>query len=139
MRTLRSRRPARGFTLLEVLVAIMVFVLGIAAVLPLFAVAGASHKRAIDQAHVSWIAPRIAAKIQEGLTSSNPKDVKNQGWEEYGQAYVYDATFTPLSMGRQGGAAGDVAFMLTVEVRWKELPQLRVEKFETVVLRRLLR
>jgi prepilin-type N-terminal cleavage/methylation domain-containing protein len=143
MRIVRPRPSglgrARGFTLLEVLVALMVFVLGIAAILPLFAVAGASHKRGIDQSHVSWIAPRIAAKIQEGLTSPNPKSLKNQTWEEYGQAYVYDATLTPLSLGSQTGATGDVAFLLSVEVRWKEAPEMRVEKFETVVLRKLPR
>jgi len=133
----RARR--RGFTLLEVLVALMVFVLGISAILPLFAVAGASHKRGIDQSHVSWIAPRVAAKVQEGLYNSTPKDIKGASWEEYGQTYVYDAVFTPLAQGNQATAAGDVAFLLTVEVRWKEVPQLRVEKFQTVVLRKLLR
>ncbi len=128
-----------GFTLLEVLVAIMIFVLGVAAVLPLFAVAGASHKRGIDQSHVSWIAPRIAAKVQEGLYSSTPKDIKGATWEEYGQAYVYDAVFEPMSTGRGGSGVGDAAFLLTVEVRWKEVPELRVETFKTVVLRKLLR
>jgi prepilin-type N-terminal cleavage/methylation domain-containing protein len=132
-------RGAAGFTLLEVLVALMIFVLGISAILPLFAVAGASHKRGIDQSHVSWIAPRIAAKIQENLYSSNPKDIKGATWEEYGQAYVYDATFSPVSMGTQGTGATGVAFLLQVEVRWKEVPELRVETFETIVLRKLLR
>ncbi len=137
MRT--ARRGKGGFTLLEVLVALMVFVLGISAILPLFAVAGASHKRGIDQSHVSWIAPRIAAKIQADLYESQPKDIKGASWEEYGQEYVYDAVFEPVSLGRQATAAGDAAFLLRVEVRWKEVPQLRVETFETVVLRKLIR
>jgi len=128
----------RGFTLLEVLVAIMVFVLGISALLPLFAVAGASHKRGMDQAHVSWIAPRIASRIQEDLYGV-PKNRTGETWEEYGQAYVYDATFEAIPSGRGGSALGGVAYLLTLEVRWKEVPEQRVETFRTVVLRKLPR
>ncbi len=134
------RRQGRGgFTLLEVLISLMVFVIGISAILPLFAVASASHKRAMDQSHVSLIAPRIAAWIQQGLYGPTPKDLKGQTWEEYGQTYVYDATFTPLSLGGQGTAIGGVAYLMRVEVRWKEPPEQRVESFETVVLRKLRR
>lgn len=124
--------------MLEVLVAIMVFVLGISAILPLYAVAGASHRRGMDQAHVAWIAPRIAARIQEDLYGQ-PKNREGESWEEYGQAYVYDATFEAISSGRGGSALGGVAYLLTVEVRWKEAPQQRVETFRTLVLQKLRR
>ena len=45
----RSQIGRGGFTLLEVLIAMVVLVLAIASILPLFAVGTASHKRAMDQ------------------------------------------------------------------------------------------
>lgn len=133
------KRGPRGFTLLEVLISIMIFVLAIAAILPLFALATTSHKRGIDQSHVALIAPRIAAKLQENLYAANPADVTNGRWEEYGASYLYDAKFTPLSAGFPNDPAPQTAFLLKVSVKWKETSEERAEVFETVVLRKILR
>ncbi len=128
-----------GFTLLEVLIAIMIFVLAIAAILPLFAVGTTSHMRGVDESHLAWIAPRIAAKLQENLFDSRPKDVRDGKWTEAGLTYTYDATFKPMpALGRDDPLA-QTSFLLRVEVRHGDLATPRVEVFETVVLRRLLR
>lgn len=130
-------RFRRGFTLLEVLISIAILVLGIAAILPLFAVGTQSHKRAMDQTHASLIAPRIAAMIQENLTDIKPGDLRDAEFVEYGREYRYDATFTRLAASSSGDPLGDAAFLLTVTVKWKESGEDRRETFETVVLRKV--
>jgi prepilin-type N-terminal cleavage/methylation domain-containing protein len=150
------RRRGDGFTLLEVLIAISILVLGVASILPLYAVGSASHRRGMDQAQVAWLAPRIAARLQERLVDLNPKDV--QGYvklledggilvddadgrlaQDPAAAYSFRASFQPMM---QVGDARDpmpaAAFLLRVEIRWRDGQEL-LEKYETVVLRKLLR
>jgi prepilin-type N-terminal cleavage/methylation domain-containing protein len=129
----------KGFTLLEVMIAIMILVLGIIAVLPLFAVGSASHKRALDQVHTSLLAPRIAAMIEENLVDANPRDVKEGLFWEYGQEYRYDATFEQIVAGSANDPLANAAFILRVTVKWKKGTQDHLETFETLVLRRVPR
>src|SRR5262249_19769867 len=65
-----------GLTLLEVLISIVVLVLAVSTILPLFAVGSASHKRGIDQAQMAWLAPRVAARIQDRFFDTNPQPIK---------------------------------------------------------------
>ena len=148
-------RSRSGFSLLEVLISIVILVLAVSAIIPLFAVGSASHKRGMDQAQVAWLAPRIAARLQERLYDSNPKDVRGYVREledgslliddlnakldpkESGD-YTFEAKFTPLTSGAQDPTAG-VAFILRVEVHYRELGAGLIDAYETVALRKLLR
>jgi prepilin-type N-terminal cleavage/methylation domain-containing protein len=148
-------RDRGGFSLLEVLIAIVILALAVSAIIPLFAVGSASHKRGMDQAQVAWLAPRIAARLQERLYDANPKDVRGFVREledgslliddltskldpkETGD-YVFEAKYTPLTAGAQDPMAG-VAFVLRVEVHYRELGANLIDAYETVVLRRLPR
>lgn len=145
-----------GFTLLEVLIAIVILVLAVSAIIPLFAVGSASHKRGMDQAQVAWLAPRIAARLQERLFDSNPKEVRGYVREmedgsliiddlnakldpkESGD-YTFLATYTPVTLGGQQDPLPGTAFILKVEVHYKELGTGLIDAYETVVLRKLLR
>jgi len=150
-------RRARGFTLLEVLISIMILVLAIAAIAPLFAVASTSHRRAVDQSEVAWIAPRVAAHLQERFYEMNPKDVKgyikvysdgsfmldDSGGklpDDKDVTYAFKATYTSVSggMGKQDPMPNS-CFVLKVEITYKEEGSPLVESYETVVLRKLLR
>jgi prepilin-type N-terminal cleavage/methylation domain-containing protein len=150
------KRRGDGFTLLEVLIAISILVLGVASILPLYAVGSASHRRGMDQAQVAWLAPRIAARLQERLVDLNPKDV--QGYvklledggilvddadgrlaQDPAAAYSFRASFEPMmSVGDVRDPMPGAAFLLRVELRWRDGQEL-LEKYETVVLRKLLR
>lgn len=130
----RSVGP-RGFTLLEVLIAMCVLLISIAAILPLFAVGTASHKRGMDQTIVSLLAPHITAKIQENLTAPDPKDLKDAELEYHGLSYRYDAQFSPFD----GSDPARTAFIVRVTIRWKEGGQDRAEAFDTILLRRMKR
>ena len=147
---------AGGFTLLEVLIAIMILVLAVAAILPLFALGTMAHKRGMDQAHLAWLAPRIAARIQQRNYDRNPDDIRGfvkeveDGFvliEETkkkknladGATYRFSATFKPLKSGNAGGPASNSAFHLTVTVSYLEEGDEQGEIFKTVVLRKLRR
>jgi hypothetical protein len=139
-----------------VLISIVILVLAVSAIIPLFAVGSASHKRGMDQAQVAWLAPRIAARLQERLYDSNPKDVQGYVREledgsvviddmnakldpKEGGDYMFKAQFIPVTMGGQGDPLAGTAFILKVEVHYRELGANLIDAYETVVLRKLLR
>ncbi|MBI4563826.1 MAG: prepilin-type N-terminal cleavage/methylation domain-containing protein [Planctomycetes bacterium] len=127
----RTSGFGQGFTLIEVMIALAVLVIGLASLLPLFAVGTASHRRGMDQTQVSLIAPHIIGRIQERLYEPRPKDLKDQVYAEFGRAYTYDVAFTPLD--RDGSNA---AFLVRVTVRWADRSEGYREEFATVLLRR---
>ena len=151
----RSRR-CPGFTLLEVLISIMILVLAIAAIAPLFAVAGTSHQRGVDQSEVAWLAPRIAARIQERLYDQNPKDVRgyvrvyadgnfviddaqDRLPPDRDMTYAFHATFKPVTAGDRQDPMPNLCFVLKVDITYREEGGALAESYETIVLRKLLR
>jgi len=121
-----------GFTLLEVIISLAILVLGLSAILPLFAVGTASHRRGMDQTKISLIAPHIAARLQERLYELNPPDLKDQEYAEFGRVYKYDVDFAPLDRGDKDR----MAFIVRVRVRWSENSATQSESFSTILLRR---
>lgn len=146
-----------GLTLLEVLISIVVLVLAVSTLLPLFAVGSASHKRGMDQAQMAWLAPRVAARLQDRLVDPNPAPIKGYVQEQRdgsllidnamdlrfkddgGATYRFEATFTAVNSGSQRDMVGPTCFLLHVELSTREGGEPRVETYETVVLRRLQR
>ncbi|HKS16833.1 MAG TPA: prepilin-type N-terminal cleavage/methylation domain-containing protein [Planctomycetota bacterium] len=128
----QQERGEGGFTLLEVIISLAILVLGLSAILPLFAVGATSHKRGIDQTMVSLIAPHITARLQERLYEVNPPALKDQEYADVGRSYKYDATFTPLDLSDKDR----MAFIVRVTVRWSENAALHSESFSTILLRR---
>ena len=155
---MRTRKDA-GMTLLEVLIAIVVLVLAVSTILPLFAVGSTSHKRGMDQAQMAWLAPRVAALLQDRMIDPIPESIKGyvreledgsllmddgagQGQkykDDGGAAYRFEATCTPAIAGGARDPLGPVAYLLKVEISTREGGEPRIESYETVVLRRLVR
>jgi type II secretion system protein I len=54
----------RGFSLLEVLVAMAIFTVGATSILALFAAAAATHKRSIDRTRAAMVAEGVVAEVQ---------------------------------------------------------------------------
>jgi hypothetical protein len=146
-----------GLTLLEVLISIVVLVLAVSTILPLFAVGSASHKRGMDQAQMAWLAPRVAARIQDRFYDPNPAPIRGFVREledgslliddggggkladDGGAAYRFEATFTPISAGTRNDMMPGTCFLLHVELGTREGGEARVETYDTVVLRKLQR
>ncbi len=53
-----------GFSLIEVLVAMMIFTVGATSIIALFAAASASHKRSVDRTRAAMLAEEIVAQVQ---------------------------------------------------------------------------
>ena len=150
-----DRRQERGLTLLEVLISIVVLVLAVSTILPLFAVGSASHKRGMDQAQMAWLAPRVAARIQDQLYDSSPAPIKgfvremedgsllidNSGSGKFvddGVAtYRFEATFTPISAG--SSTLPPMCYHLHVELSTRVIGEPQIETYDTVVVRKLQR
>jgi prepilin-type N-terminal cleavage/methylation domain-containing protein len=130
-----GRRTQSGFTLLEVIIALAILVIGLSAIFPLFAVGTTSHKRGVDQTKISLIAPHITARLQERLYEVTPPALKDQEYADVGRIYKYDATFTPLDPLEPER----LAFIVKVTVRWSENASEHSESFSTILLRRTLR
>jgi prepilin-type N-terminal cleavage/methylation domain-containing protein len=150
-------RRSAGFTLLEVLISIMILVLAIAAIAPLFAIAGTSHQRGVDQSEVAWLAPRIAARIQDRFYDPSPRDVRgfvrvlSDGSfviddmiekipDGRGATYAFKATSHHIgSQVSRGDPMPNTCFVLRVEISYKEEGGPLIESYETVVLRKIIR
>jgi hypothetical protein len=145
-------------TLLEVLISIVVLVLAVSTILPLFAVGSASHKRGMDQAQMAWLAPRVAAMLQDRMVDTPPDVVRGYVREmedgslliddgvspgkfkdDGGAAYRFTATFTQAVTGGAKDVLGPTCYLLKVDLSTKEGGEDRIESYETVVLRRLQR
>ena len=153
-----TTRRDPGLTLLEVLISIVVLVLAVSTILPLFAVGSASHKRGMDQAQMAWLAPRVAALLQDRLVDTPPDVVHGYVREmedgslliddgastgklkdDCGAAYRFTATFTSTIVNGSKDVLGPVCYLLKVDLSTKEAGEERVESYETVVLRKLVR
>jgi type II secretory pathway pseudopilin PulG len=151
-------RGERGLTLLEILIAIVVLVLAVSTIAPLFAVATAAHKRGVDQTELSWLAPRVAARIQERFYDTDLDRVKGfvkllddgtvlvddlgsgpRFQDDGGAAYRFEAQIRPLTSGGRGDPMPGTAFLLRVELYTREGGEPRAEKYETVILRKMRR
>lgn len=147
------RKRSSGLTLLEVLISIVVLVLAVSTILPLFAVGSASHKRGMDQAQMAWLAPRVAAKIQDRLVETAPAPIQGYVREledgslliddggkpgaDGGAMYRFLATFEPISQG--SSAIPPMCYHLRVELSTRIIGEPQIEIYDTVVLRRLVR
>ena len=151
---MRNRaRPEDGLTLLEVLIAIVVLVLAVSTILPLFAVGSASHKRGMDQAQMAWLAPRVAAKLQDRLYDTDPAPIQGYVREledgslliddggkpgaDGGAMYRFEAKFTAISQG--SGGIPPMCYHLHVELSTRIIGEPQIETYDTVVLRKLAR
>jgi prepilin-type N-terminal cleavage/methylation domain-containing protein len=153
---MRASPGERGFTLVEILVAMAILAFGLTAVIGLFTLATATHKRAIDGTTAALVAERAMAEVRGGLTlafdasslprlaavdpqASPPPDPETRVLTRDGTfdgfpGYAFDVYLTPL----EGASPRDAeAYLLEVRVRWKTQGRDRASHFQSVVFRRV--
>ncbi len=161
MRTARTRRVSSssaveprnarraGFSLLEVLIAMLILSVGAASVLALFAAAASTHKRSVDRTHAALLAERIFSEVEaryapdvtvkeltESVRGELPEQFGNYGWDLW--------LWKPATEGMRGlkRRDGDGAknewhedeLYVRVSVRWKRKARVRTETFHAIIL-----
>jgi Tfp pilus assembly protein PilV len=121
-----------GLTLLEIIVALAIMIIGIASVFALFAAATAIHKRAVDQTNAAIIAQKVLSELDRRLTTGvDVTELQKTGaaLPEFPN-YTYDLRLAPLDKTQD-------EFYVDLIVCWKTKGRARELKFSTICIRSL--
>jgi len=125
-----------GFSLIEVLIAMLVLSLGAASILSLFAAGASTHRRAMDRMNSALVAEEVFAAVQALYTAERTPDaildeLKKRLPEEI-SGYQHEETI--YHPGGEGWAEHEL--YVKVALRWVQGGSDRVEAFHTVLLPR---
>lgn len=131
-----GERRTRGFSLLEVVVALAILSLGITSAISLFAAATAAHRRAIHRTHAANLAEWAFADIESALTSGADPNVlaENPPLEAIARdwpGYTIEVEFRPVA-----GASGEDEILVEVLVGWLNRGREDRLEFQQIVTRR---
>lgn len=119
----RRRASTRGMTLIEIMVAFAILVVGLVSIFAMLNAALRSHKRAMNETEAAIVAESVLADLrsefQRGrIVRSDGKGIFEQSTDF--PEYAVRKTIVPLEPTRKGvaGAGGDREFFVRVEVRW---------------------
>jgi prepilin-type N-terminal cleavage/methylation domain-containing protein len=121
-----ARGKRGGFTLVELLVAMVVLVTGMASVLALFLSGVSIHKSALDGSNSALVAELALARVQAELAEGGAGERARGPWEGF-PGYEVEVTVTPLD----GLPEGDVVVRVIVTYRTKD--GLGSEEFVTLL------
>jgi prepilin-type N-terminal cleavage/methylation domain-containing protein len=135
---MRGAAPSRagGFSLLEVLIAMLILSVGAASVLSLFAAAASTHRRAVDRTHAALVAERVLAEVRHlyvpGRTPQAIVEELPKRLPEEIDGYRHETVaFHP-----KGDSWSEAELFAMVTVRWRESGLERAETFQTILLPR---
>lgn len=121
---------ARGFTLLEVVTAVFVFLLGVVGVISLFAAATVLHKSARDKTLSSLMIEQVVSEIDAGLKTGAFRTLdgnlmpKAQGSLSGDERYGYEVEF------REEDLPGRSMVVARIRVTWRDKGLLQGEEFD---------
>jgi prepilin-type N-terminal cleavage/methylation domain-containing protein len=138
------RRRGRGFSLLEIIVALSVFMVGAASVFALFHAGARAQLRAKDMSNAARGAATIFAELEakwtlaaeiakRGKGSSDPYPVPAKGkppWDIPGfPNYLFDVQYTPID-------EDDNIVLATVIIFWERRGTSRSQTYKKVIRRK---
>ena len=134
MKGRRSRET--GFSLVEVLIAIVVLGIGAASLVALFAAGSSTHKRSVDRTRAALVAERVIAEAAyvytRGVTPRDVMEALHERLPEEIDGYRHQVVaFHP-----EGEEWSAQELFVEVEIRWKRSGQSRAETFATILLPR---
>lgn len=118
-----------AFTLLEILIAMMIFVVGSVSILSLWIAAINMYRESLAQQEICLLAESLIAEIAEGDLAKNHNltPIRNAGNKHFPQ-YKYDMTFADL---------GQDAVKVSLNIHYNRYGREQQENFEVVLLRYL--
>ncbi len=126
----------RGFSLIEVLIAMVILGLGAASLVALFAAGSSIHKRSVDRTRAALVAERVFSEAGFVYTQGvSPGDVVaklRQRLPEEIDGYRHEI----LAFHPDGDEWSDQEMYVQVEIRWKRSGRARAETFATILLPR---
>ncbi len=132
MTAVRIHRARSGFTLIEILVALGIFVVGMISIVGLLVAGTGAHRDALVETDVTFLVDSILAEIEGapdfvyGGPLQNRQNVRSRHYPDF----LYHVTFEQL------GAIG-LEVLVQVEVFWKSRGQERSRTYRTILLKRI--
>ena len=126
------RETAGGFTLVEILVALFVMLVGISSAFALFAAATALHKRATDQTSAAVIAESIFSQVQSELTAgAELSDIRKGSYMPKGyEDYKYELELIAVDNYEN-------EIFVKLSVIWRKRGIGRKQEFSTILIRHI--
>ena len=123
-----------GFSLIEVLVAMLVLSLGAGSILSLFAAAAATHRRSVDRTHAALVAERVLSEVRSlYLPESEPTEILGELRKRL-PAEIGGYTWEAMVFHPQGDGWSDSELFARVTVRWPDSSNERADSFQTILL-----
>jgi len=141
---IRNPQSKRGFTLIEIVVALGVLAIGITSVFALIATAGATHRKAISQSNAALIADSVFAELRERFDYTRSRKLESfeklpgKGKVSGYPGFTYELTLTPLDADEENVDYA-VEFLAICTVSWKKAGIPVSLAFTTVIIKRLSR
>ncbi len=128
-------RARRGFTLIEVLVALGILALGIGGVMAIFVAASATHRRALDETTAAIIAETVIAEQRAAFNRSHSDDPVPLDHAPVPGYELYRVSVRPVALARDPLLGRTVHMYLEVEVHYNSQGRPRSETYRTVLFR----
>jgi prepilin-type N-terminal cleavage/methylation domain-containing protein len=130
----RKERFVRGFTLIEVIIALSVFVIGIVLLFPLFSGALQMLGDIDSQTTVANLARGKMAEIEAVGFQSSPADVARTAFPDPYAAYDYQINWRPVGYD-VAASANPILFEATLTIYWQRGGAEKNQKFITFISR----
>lgn len=138
-----GRRPRAGFTMLEIVLALGILLLGMSSILALFSFGAALSKTASVRAEASGAVSAIVADLEETLfpmledgRAGEPPAVRNRPVPGHPRL-TYSADPQPVEGGLLARDGLPLTYRVTVRVHWSAQGSVRSLDFETLLLREI--
>ena len=124
---------SKGFSLLEVLVALGVLMIGLSSVFALMAAATATHKKSIDETNSAFVAQGVIADVAGKLSLAKKlEDLQVKGQRMVGYPfYSYDVYLEPVD---QEG----FEILVAVSIYWDQGGKKHAKTYQTILLKGLV-
>ena len=143
------RRPSRreGFSLLEVLIAMVILTVGATSLIALFAAASRTHKRAIDRTRAALVAEGLFADVQaryhvgvdlkdllKQIETIRPEQIDGYYWEIRLHQPGLEGSRRGDDFGEAAESWEESELVVRIAIRWGQGAQAREEVYSTVLL-----